>query len=301
MSDLAESPFRCGFVAVVGRPNVGKSTLINKILDYKLSITSRKPQTTRHRILGIKTTPRTQAIFVDTPGIHAGGKRALNRYLNRTAVGALDGVDVVIMMVEALQWTRGDDLVIERLKPSEAPVLLAVNKVDRVPNKPDLLPYLERVSGRMPFVEIVPISARQAASTARLEGLIERYLPIGERVFPPDQITDRSERFLVGELVREKLVRKLGQELPHRLTVEIEHFEEHDHRTVVGAIVWIESRSQKPIVVGRDGTVLKAAGTAARQDIERLLGRAVHLDLWVKVKTGWSDDEQALARLGYSE
>lgn len=295
------SAHRCGFAAVVGRPNVGKSTLVNQLVGQKLSITSRKPQTTRHRILGIKTQTHSQIVYIDTPGIHAGARRALNRYMNRTADGALDGVDVVIFVVEALRWRADDEHVLGRIRRAHAPVILAINKVDRVDDKNRLLPFITELSSHMTFAEVIPISARRGTQLEVLESRVVEQLPEGEPVFPRDQLTDRSERFFTAEIVREKLTRRLGQELPYQLSVEVEQFEETQSLIRIGAIIWVERRTHKPIVIGRGGEGLKAAGSEARADLQAHFGRQIHLQLWVKVKEGWSNDERALLRLGYPD
>ena len=293
--------FQSGYAAILGRPNVGKSTLVNHLLGQKLSITSRRPQTTRHRILGIKTTPAYQVVYVDTPGIHHGGGRALSRYMNRAAVGALDDGDVVIFVIEAGRWTEGDERVLRRLRETRAPIIVGINKVDRVPDKSKLLPFMADVSQRTGLDELVPLSARRGINTDVLESHVVDRLPPGAPLYPGDQLSDRNERFLSAELIREQLTGRLNQELPYRLSVEIERFSNASDPVRVAAIVWVERRSQKPIVVGREGATLKRVGTRARREIETLLDRRVHLDLWVKVKAGWSDDEQALNRMGYAD
>ena len=291
--------FRCGFVAVVGRPNVGKSTLVNRLVGDKISITSRRPQTTRHRILGIKSSPHSQTIYVDTPGIRAGAKGALNRHMNRAADNALADLHAAVFVIDALRWADDDERVTRKLRHSRAPVIVAINKVDRIRDKSALLPFLAEVSARGDFAEVIPISARRGTNVAALEERVTRLLPEGPARFPSDQTTNRSERFLAAELVREKLIQRLGQELPYRLGVEIEHFETNDDLSRIDAVIWVERAGHKPIVVGGKGAVLKAAGTRARRDMERMFGRRVHLQLWVKVKQGWSNDERALLRLGY--
>ena len=289
----------CGYIAIVGRPNVGKSTLLNRLVNKKLSITSRKPQTTRHRILGIKSTGNCQLVYVDTPGLHAAKKRAMDRYMNRTAVNAIDEVDLSLFVVEALRWLPDDALVAHRLARSAGTVLVAVNKIDQVMEKSELLPYMEKISRISGNTDMVPISARRGEGVDALEQLLLQHLPEGPPVFPEDQATDRSERFFVSEIIREKLTRVLGEELPYRLTVEVESYSEGADCTRIGAIVWVERFGQKKIVVGTGGKVLKNAGTQARRDIERMLDKKVYLQLWVKVKQGWSDDERTLQRLGY--
>jgi GTP-binding protein Era len=290
---------RCGHVAIIGRPNVGKSTLINRLVGQKFSITSRKAQTTRHRLLGIKSSRAAQIIYVDTPGLHSGARGALNRYMNRAASGALVGVDLILFLVEAGRWTDGDSHVLERLAQAQAPIIVAVNKIDKTPDKQTLLPFIDELSKRAAFLDVVPISALQGTNTERLEELLIAALPIAAPLYDEDQFTDRSERFLAAEMVREKLTRRLGQELPYRLSVEIEAFQADADLLKIAAIIWVERSSQKGIVIGRQGRVLKAVGSDARADMEALFERKVFLQLWVKVKEGWSNDESALQRLGY--
>lgn len=299
MSKGKTTSHRCGHVAIIGRPNVGKSTLVNRLVGQKFSITSRKAQTTRHRLLGIKTTANAQVIYVDTPGLHAGSGRALNRYMNRAASTALVGVDLILFLVEAGRWTDGDSHVLDRLAEAQAPVIVVVNKVDRVNDKQVLLPFIDELSARGEFLEIVPISALQGTNTDRLEQILIDSLPETAALYDQDQFTDRSERFLAAELVREKLTERLGQELPYRLSVEIEAFQADTDVLRIGAVIWVERSSQKGIVIGRQGRVLKAVGSEARKDMEALFERKIFLELWVKVKEGWSNDEQALQRLGY--
>lgn len=299
MNEGVTTPHRCGHVAIIGRPNVGKSTLVNRLVGHKFSITSRKAQTTRHRLLGIKTTPGAQIIYVDTPGLHAGSGRALNRYMNRAASTALVGVDLILFLVEAGRWTDGDGHVLDRLVKAEAPIVAAVNKIDRLADREALLPFMDALSKRGQFRDIVPISALRGTNTERLEQVIVDALPERAALYDEDQFTDRSERFLAAEIVREKLTERLGQELPYRLSVEIEAFQSEADVLKIGAVIWVERSSQKGIVIGRGGRVLKAVGGDARRDMEALFERKVFLELWVKVKEGWSNDEQALQRLGY--
>lgn len=294
-----DAPHRCGYVAIIGRPNVGKSTLVNRLVGHKLSITSRKAQTTRHRLLGIKSSDHAQVIYVDTPGLHASSGRALNRYMNRAATSALVGVDVILFLSEAGRWSDGDTHVLERLAEADAPVIAVLNKIDRIGDKQTLLPVIDELSKRAEFREVVPISALEGINTERLEEVLIDALPVQPALFDADQITDRSERFLAGELVREKLTDRLGEELPYRLSVEIEAFQDEGGLLKIGAVIWVERSSQKGIVIGRQGRVLKAVGGEARKDMEALFERKVFLELWVKVKEGWSNDEQALQRLGY--
>jgi GTP-binding protein Era len=291
----------CGFVALIGRPNVGKSTLMNHLLKQKISITSRKPQTTRHRILGINTTDAGQAIYMDTPGMHNSEKRALNRYLNRTADTTLMGVDVIVWLIDGLSWHEYDEAIFKKLEQAGLPVILAVNKVDKVADKEAILKFFNEAQHRFPFKHLVPISALKGTNLEQLESLIMALLPEQDLIYPEDQITDRSERFLAAEIVREKLTRRLGDELPYALTVEIERYEEKPNITKIYAIIWVERLTQKNIVIGKDGDMLKKVGTDARHDIEKLIGQKVYLQLWVKVKKGWSDSERALQSLGFND
>ncbi len=292
---------RCGFVAIVGRPNVGKSTLVNRLIGQKLSITSRRPQTTRHAILGIHTVGDAQAILIDTPGLHNRRKGALNRYLNRTAAASLADVDVVVLVVDRLQWTDEDEAVLERLHDHRAPVLLAINKVDLLSDKGVLLPRMEALAASGRYTEIIPLSAHTGGNVAALEKRLIELLPEGEHMFAEDQYTDRSERFLAAEVVREKLTRQLDQELPYILSVEVERFQRGKKLLTIDAVIWVERASQKAIVIGRGGEGLKRVGSRARKDLERKFGQQVLLHLWVRVKERWTDDEQALQRLGYVE
>ncbi|MFA6052010.1 MAG: GTPase Era [Methylobacter sp.] len=291
----------CGFVALIGRPNVGKSTLMNHLLKQKISITSRKPQTTRHRILGINTTEAGQAIYMDTPGMHNSEKRALNRYLNRTADTTLLGVDVIVWLIDGLSWHEYDEIIFKKLEQAGLPVILAVNKVDKVKDKDAILTFFAQAQHRFPFKHLVPISALKRTNLDQLESLIMELLPEGDLIYPEDQITDRPERFLAAEIVREKLTRRLGDELPYALTVEIERYEELPGITKIYAIIWVERLTQKNIVIGKEGELLKKVGTDARHDIEKLIGQKVYLQLWVKVKKGWSDSERALQSLGFND
>ena len=292
---------RCGYIALVGRPNTGKSTLLNRLIGQKISITSRRPQTTRHRIIGIKTLANAQLVYVDTPGLHGYSGRAMNRHMNRTASMALQDVDVVVFIVEGLRWTPDDDLVLAELQRLDCPVILAVNKVDLIADKETLLPGLQTLSARRVFTQIIPLSARRGDNVTELERCVETLLPVGAPFFPDDQITDRSERFLVAERIREKLFRKLTKELPYGLSVEVEHFRRERYTLHIHALIWVERQSQKSIVIGKQGAVLREVGQQARIEIEKMLDSKVNLKLWVKVKEGWADDERALKSLGYSD
>lgn len=293
--------FRCGYVAIVGRPNVGKSTLMNHILGQKLSITSRKPQTTRHRILGIVTREKSQTIYVDTPGIHGEERKAINRYMNRAASSALRDVDLVLFVVDGLKWSPDDDLVVEKIKASGLPVMLIINKVDTIDDKEALLPRITELTQLHGFVEVVPVSALRGHNVSRLQELVEARLPFSPPFFPEDQITDKSSRFLAAETVREKIMRQLGDEVPYELTVEIEEFKQEGKLKRISALILVERDGQKAIVIGEGGQRLKRIGMEARIDMEKLFGGKVMLSLWVKVKGGWSDDERALKSLGYDD
>ncbi len=295
------SSFRCGFVALVGRPNVGKSTILNRLLGQKVSITSKRPQTTRHRILGIKTDSAAQIVFVDTPGLHARQARAMNRYLNRAAADSLQDVDIVIFVVEGTRWQKDDDWVLEKLKRLSCPVILAVNKIDLVADKSELLPHLQALSTKGEFAELIPICAKTGDQLQQLETAVRSRLPVSPPYFPENQVTDRSERFQAAELVREKLFRKLGEEIPYGLTVEIERFKKEKNTLHIYACIWVEKESHKAIVIGKKGLRLKQVGSEAREDMQRMFDQKVYLQLWVKVKEGWADDEQALRSLGYNE
>jgi GTP-binding protein Era len=290
---------RCGYVAIVGRPNVGKSTLLNHILGQKLAITSRKPQTTRHNMLGIKTEGDVQAVYVDTPGLHKHNDKALNRYMNRSASSALKDVDVVVFVVDRTRWTDEDQLVLEKVQHVKCPILLAVNKSDRLEDKSELLPHLNWLAEQLPQAEIVPISALQGQNLDTLEKLVGERLPESEHFYPEDQITDRSSRFLAAELIREKIMRQLGAELPYQITVEIEEFKQEGRILHIHGLILVERDGQKKIIIGDKGERIKRIGADARKDMETMFDSKVMLNLWVKVKGGWSDDERALRSLGY--
>lgn len=298
---VATDPLRCGYVAIVGRPNVGKSTLLNHLLGQKISITSRKPQTTRHQVLGIKTDQQHQIIFVDTPGLHSGADKAINRYMNRAASAAIRDVDVIVFVVDRTAWTPEDQMVLEQVQRSGLPAILAVNKVDLLEDKSQLLPHLQLLAEKADFAAIMPLSALQLHNVAQLEQEILQFLPESEHFFPEDQITDRSQRFLAAEIVREKIMRQLGEELPYAVTVEIEEFVQDDAMLHISAVILVERKGQKKILIGDKGSRLRSIGTEARGDMERLFDSRVMLRLWVKVKSGWSDDERALRSLGYDE
>ena len=290
---------RCGIVSIAGRPNVGKSTLLNRLVGQKLSITAHKPQTTRHSILGIATVEDRQIVYVDTPGIHVDGRRKLNQVLNRTASSALHDVDLVLLLVQATVWNDDDRRAFDVVADSGVPFLLVVNKVDKVRRREDLLPYLAALPTHPRLDEVLIVSARSGNGIEALERAIDSRIPEGEWRYGEDELTDRSSRFLAAEAVREQLTRQLAKELPYALSVEVESFEESPTLLRVGAVIWVEKDSQKGIVIGRGGERLKEVGRLARASMERLFGRQVFLELWVRVKAGWADDERALRSLGY--
>jgi GTP-binding protein Era len=300
MTDAADSAFRSGMVALVGRPNVGKSTLMNRILGEKISIVSRRPQTTRHRVLGIHTTDAYQMVFVDTPGIHQ-SKRKINQYMVQAATTALEGVDAIVLVVEAERWTEGEDAILERLREVATPVIAVVNKVDRVSPREKLLPFLDELAGRFDFAAVVPMAARKGDNLAPLLEELEARLPEGPPLFPEDQITDKNLWFLCAELVREQLFHQLGEEVPYATEVVVERFEETARRTEIQATVLVERESQKAIVLGKGGRRIKEVGSRARQAIEYLLEAHVRLELYVRVREGWTSDDRALRELGYEE
>ena len=285
----------CGFIAIVGRPNVGKSTLLNKILGQKISITSRKAQTTRHRIVGIHTEGAYQAVYVDTPGLHIEEKRAINRLMNRAASSAIGDVDLIIFVVDGTHWNADDEMVLNKLRQAKSPVVLAINKIDNVKNKDELLPFITELSGKFDFAEIIPISAQRGNN-------VRKSLKKGIHHFPEDYVTDRSQRFMASEIIREKLMRFMGDELPYSVTVEIEQFKVNERGTYeINGLILVEREGQKKMVIGHGGQKIKTIGTEARADMERLFDNKVHLELWVKVKSGWADDERALRSLGYMD
>ena len=296
---MAGKAYRCGFVAVVGRPNVGKSTLINTIMGRKISIVTPKPQTTRHRILGVDSHAEYQAIYIDTPGMHRKAGKAMNRLMNRTATNALVDADLVLFVSEANRWTAEDQDVLQRLEKTVAPVIAILNKIDKLHPREALLQALSSMAGRREFAAVIPISARQGDNVDRLCELVPRYLPESEPLFPENMFTDRSEQFRAAEVIREKLTLALRQEVPYGLTVQIERYVHDERGLLVDAIVWVERESQKGIVVGKGGNVLKKVGRAARLELKQQLGESVHLEIWVKVKDNWADSENDLLRLGF--
>ena len=292
--------YRCGQVAIVGRPNVGKSSLLNSLLGQKLSIISRRPQTTRWSLLGIKTAPGCQILYVDTPGTPGRVPDSLNRHMHREVQNALEGVDVALHVIEALRWTEDDTKVQERLRAARVPVLLLINKIDKLRERTLLLPFIADMAARGEFAEVIPVSAKNGENIQELESVVRKFLPKAPPAFPEEQLTDRSERFLAAEMIREKLMRKLGDELPYRLSVTVDRFDESGRVTHIHATIWVESAGQKAIVIGHGGKLLKSVGEQARMDIQRMLDRPVYLRTWVKVRRGWTEDVKALKLLGYS-
>ena len=298
MTTPASSEFRSGFAALVGRPNVGKSTLLNALVGEKLSIVTPRPQTTRHRILGVVTLPQAQIAFVDTPGLHVKAARALNKAMNRTATAALEDADLVVLVVEALRWTSEDELALERIVRAARPAIAAVNKIDRVRPRERLLPYLAELGARHPFLAIVPVSALRSGNIVDLRDTIAANLPRGPALFPQGELTDRGESFRIAETIREKLTLELNQEVPYGIAVEVERLTEEEGVLTVDAAIWVDREGQKPIVIGARGERLKRVGRAARLALNEMLGRRLHLNLWVKVRENWADNARALRELG---
>ena len=299
MSTPAPVPFRSGFAALVGRPNVGKSTLLNALVGEKISIVTPRPQTTRHRILGISNLPGAQIAYVDTPGLHREGRRALNKAMNRTATAALEDADVVVLVVEAPKWEAGDDLALARIAHARRPAILAVNKIDRVRPRERLLPYMAQLGARHEFLAIVPVSALKADNITDLRDTIAAHLPVSPPLYPAGEVTDRGTSFRIAEQIREKLTLELNQEVPYGIAVEVERLsDEPDGQLTVEASIWVDRDGQKPIVIGARGERLKRVGRAARLALNQMLGRRVHLNLWVKVRENWADNARALKQLG---
>jgi GTP-binding protein Era len=302
MNTITPTGHRAGFAALIGRPNVGKSTLLNALTGSKVSIVTPKPQTTRHRVLGLVNLPEAQIAFVDTPGLHRKEGRALNRAMNRAAAAAAMDADLVVFVVEALKFGDEDELALQRARDARRPVIAVVNKVDRVKPREKLLPFLARLASRHEFAEVVPVSALKADDARRLAQVIARHLPESPPMFPPEQVTDRGRNFRIAEIIREKLTLELEEELPYGIAVEVEGTgEEEDGQLVVSAVIWVERAGHKPIVIGAGGERLKRVGTAARRELNELLGRRLHLQLWVKVREDWADNAQALRQLGVEE
>ena len=286
-------------VSLIGKTNVGKSTLLNQLVEQKVSITSRKPQTTRQRLLGIKTDGSNQIIYVDTPGFHQGHKRALNKFMNKTALSSIEGVDIILFVVDALNFSVTDEHLLSQVSTKDNQVMLVINKIDKVAKKEKLIPFVEEVTKLFPFLEVIPISALKRKNIDILEKEITKRLPVGAHLYPEDQIAGSSERFLASEIIREKCISRVGDEIPYRLSVVIDNFKEEDKLITIDGTIYIEKSSQKGIVIGEQGKRLKAIGTAARKDLERMLDNKVMLRLWVKVKKDWTNDRSALNFMGY--
>jgi len=301
-SDISQQEdFRFGYVSIIGRPNVGKSTLLNQVLGQKVSIVTAKPQTTRQRLAGIKTTGQGQVVYVDTPGIHHSAKRALNRYMNRVAQASFRDVDLVMFLVEAGNWTRQDEFVAKALGSVNVPVILVLNKVDLVPDKESLLAFVDKNFRDNDYDNIMMISAKNGSGVEELENQVLQKLPFSRPFYDEDQFTDRSERFLAAEMIREQLTLRLHQELPYALTVQIEEFKRQGNLLTIGAIIWVERDSQKQITIGKNGIVLKQVGSKARLVLEELFGEKIFLRLWVKVSPDWSDSDRLIERFGYTD
>jgi GTPase len=296
---MSEAPFRAGMVAIVGRPNVGKSTLVNALVGRKVSIVSAKPQTTRHRILGVVNRPEAQLVLVDTPGLHETTRRVMNQYMNRVAISSSRDADVILFVVEAMRFTEEDAWVWERVRGLKQPLFLVINKVDRVVPKDKLLPFIEEMSEKVPASGIVPVSALESDNLDRLADAVGARLPASPALFAPDVLTDRDEPFHAAEVVREKLTLKLREELPYGINVQIERFADEGGRVLINAVIWVERAGQKAIVIGQGGERLKEIGRLARIELNDLWQRSVHLELWVKVKENWADSEMALRQFGY--
>lgn len=298
---MIENDFRAGFIAIAGRPNVGKSTLLNALVGRKISIVTSKPQTTRRRVLGIKTTPRSQMIFVDTPGLHAGERRAINRSMNRAALAAAGEADLCLQVVEALRWEDEDDLALQRLKDLGRPLGLAVSKVDVCKPRTRLIPFLEEIKNRHDYRFIVPVSAQSGENLAELENALLEYLPRSPMLFPADQVSDQEQAVQASEFVREQLIVSLREELPYSVAVQVDEFTPEGNLLRIAATIWVEREGQKAIVIGEGGSQLKSIGRAARLTMEKEFGKKVFLKLWVKVRENWTDDQRALAALGIEQ
>jgi GTP-binding protein Era len=291
--------FHSGLVTLIGRPNVGKSTLLNRLVGQKVSIISSRPQTTRHRILGISNSEGAQIIYIDTPGIHRAKQKAINRYMNKTARASIEGVDCVVMLITANGWQEEDELALQEIKKQNIPAILAINKIDKLHGRDSLLPLIDTSISKQGFAEVIPLSAQSGENVDRLQQSILQYLPVQPALYPEEQFTDKSDRFLISELVREQVFQNIGQEVPYAVAVEIEKLEDTKKLLRVEAIIWVEKDSQKGIVIGKGGALLKVIGSKARSEIERLYNKRVYLNVWVKVRKGWSGNEQYLKTLGF--
>ena len=296
---MNEDKTKSGLVSIIGRSNVGKSTLLNHLIEHKVSITSRKPQTTRFRVLGIKTKGLCQAVIIDTPGYHRGQKRALNKYMNRVALSAMTGIDILLFVVEALKWKEEDQFLLQKILKGLNKVILVINKIDKLKQKDRLLPYIDQLTDKHDFMDIIPISALKGKNIKRLEKLILTNLPTAKHLYPEEQTTDMTEKFLISETIREKCIARVGQEIPYRITITIDQFEEKDLILLISAIVYVEKKSQKGILIGLGGKNLKSIGTSSRKELERTFQKKVMLKLWVKVKKNWTDNETIMKSMGY--
>ncbi len=296
---MNEDKTKSGLVSIIGRSNVGKSTLLNHLIEHKVSITSRKPQTTRFRVLGIKTKGLCQAVIIDTPGYHRGQKRALNKYMNKVALSAMTGIDILLFVVEALKWKEEDQFLLQKILKGLNKVILVINKIDKLKQKDRLLPYIDQLTDKHDFMDIIPISALKGKNIKRLEKLILTNLPTAKHLYPEEQTTDMTEKFLISETIREKCIVRVGQEIPYRITVTIDQFEEKDLILLISAIVYVEKKSQKGILIGLGGKNLKSIGTSSRKELERTFQKKVMLKLWVKVKKNWTDNETIMKSMGY--
>lgn len=297
-----EGDIRSGFVAIVGRPNVGKSTLMNHMIGQKISITSRKPQTTRHQILGVRTKESSQIVFVDTPGLHTAKNKTLGRYMNRVARGSLADVDCVLLVISANEaWSKQEENILALIKKEEKPVILVLNKIDKLDNQEKLFPLVDDLRTKHEFQEIVPVSALRGTQLDQLVQVILERLPVQDKLYPDEQLTDKSERFMVSEILREQIFRQVGQEVPYSVAVDIEEYKESKNRVEIRAIIYVEKSGQKAILIGKNGARIKSIGTAAREAAEKFLNKKVHIETWIKVKEKWSDDARALRSFGYGD
>lgn len=291
--------FRCGYVTIIGRPNVGKSTLLNRLIGQKLSITTRKPQTTRHHLLGIKNNSSSQILYIDTPGFQDSPKSAINRYMNREIKNSIDGVDVLIFLIEASKWNDVDELILKQIGKTNSPVILAINKIDKIDHKNEILPLIVELKQKFSFAEVIPISALSTDDVAHVESIVIKHLPTAKAIYSDEQITNRNSRFFASEFIREKLTQKLGDELPYQLTVKIDDFKEDEKLIRIQATIWVERPGQKGIVIGKNGSLLKSVGEQSRKDMEILFEKKVHLETWVKVKGKWTDDDKMLRQFDF--
>ena len=296
---MNEDKTKSGLVSIIGRTNVGKSTLLNQLIEKKVSITSRKPQTTRFRVLGIKTKDLCQAVIIDTPGYHRGHKRALNKYMNKVALSAMTGIDILVFVVEALKWKEEDQFLLHKILKGLNKVILVINKIDKLKQKERLLPYIDQLTDKHDFMDIIPISALKGNNIKRLEKSILTNLPTAEYLYPEEQTTDMTEKFLISETIREKCIARVGQEIPYRITVTIDQFEEKGLILFISATLYVEKKSQKGILIGLGGKNLKSIGTSSRKELERTFQKKVMLKLWVKVKKNWTDNETIMQSMGY--